>query len=86
MRLYMLTSDLTSLDLPQFSQCMDASEESWHRLFFIYLFFGVSAPSTFFLVDTAASTPQEKNWDRCPFADLFLQRKEGKTESCQGGL
>ena len=35
----MLTSDLTSLDLPQFSQCMDASEENWHRLVFIYLFF-----------------------------------------------
>ena len=36
MRLYMLTSDLTSLVPPQ----LTASEESWHRLFylFIYLF------------------------------------------------
>ena len=54
---------------------MDANEESWHRLFLIYLFFCVSAPSTFFLVDTAASTPQEKNWDRCPFAIFFSKEK-----------
>ena len=73
-RLYMLKSDLTSLDLPQFSQCMDANEESWHRLFFIY-FFAFLHRVLFFLVDTAASTPQEKNWDRSPFAIFFSKEK-----------
>ena len=43
---------------------------------FIY-FFAFLHRVLFFLVDTAASTPQEENWDRCPFAHLFLQRKEG---------
>ena len=37
-RLYMLTSDLTSLVPPQFSH-LAASEESWHPSFFFFFFF-----------------------------------------------
>ena len=40
-RLYMLTSDLTSLVPPQFSH-LAASEESWHRSVFFCFFFIVS--------------------------------------------
>ena len=34
-RLYMLTSDLTSLVPPQ----LTASEESWNRLFYLFIYF-----------------------------------------------
>ena len=45
-RLYMLTSDLTSLVPPQFSH-LAASEESWHRYFiYFYLF----------------TSPEHSNW------------------------
>ena len=37
-RLYMLTSDLTSLVPPQFSH-LAASEESWHRSVFFFFFY-----------------------------------------------
>ena len=48
-RLYMLTSDLTSLVPPQFSH-LAASEESWHPsfffIFFIFIFLNQNYPNT----------------------------------------
>ena len=55
---------------------MDASDESWHRLFFIYFFFCVSAPSTFFLVATAASTPQEKKTGIDALLPVFFSKEK----------
>ena len=55
MRLYMLTSDLTSLVPPQ----LTASEESWHRLFYLFIYL---------------LTASEESWHRLFYLFIYLFR------------
>ena len=44
-------------------------------VYFLFIFLRFCTEYFFFLVDTAASTPQEKNWDRSPFAIFYSKEK-----------